>query len=186
VLPPDSAPPSSPARRRFIKTGLFGGAALVVLGGLALRRGHGGARARGSLTVLDAGTYATLAALAARIVPGEGATGWPSAGDLDVAGAIDQVLAGLHPADARDFVRFVRLLDNGLFALCLSGSMTCFADLPAEAQDARLAGWASSRFALIRSGVVAVKRLVHATYYASPSVYARVGYPGPATVQGVP
>jgi hypothetical protein len=165
---------------------LFGGAALVVLGGLALRRGHGGARARRGLLVLDAGSYATLAALAARIVPGEGAAGWPSAADLDVAGAIDGILAGLHPADARDFVRFLKLLDNGLFSLCLSGSLTCFSDLPAEAQDARLAGWASSRFAVIRSGVVALERLVHATYYASPAVYALVGYPGPATVQGVP
>lgn len=181
---PDSGLPASRARRRFIKTGVLGGAALVVLGGgvLGLRRGRGSARPRRKLLVLDAATYATLAALAARIVPGDGAADWPSAADLDVAGAIDEVLAGLHPADARDFVRFVNLLDNGLFSLCLSGSLTCFADLPPEAQDARLAAWATSRFGLIRSGLIALKRLVHATYYASPAVYGRVGYPGPPTV----
>jgi hypothetical protein len=134
--------------------------------------------------VLDAASYASLAALADRIVPGEGAAGWPSAGDVDCAGAIDGVLAGLHPADAKDFVRFVGLLDNGLFSLVTAGSLTCYADLSPAEQDARLGAWSRSRLTVVRSGLVALKRLVHATYYASPATFARVGYPGPPQIAG--
>ena len=173
-------------RRRFLKRGVFGGLALVVLGAgtLALRRGRGPARAPRGLAVLDAATYATLMALAARMVPGDDARGWPSAEELGVGSAVDQVLAGLHPHDARDFVRFLGLLDNGLFSLVSAGSWACYADLPTAEQDARLARWSQSRLALVKSGLVAVKRLVHATYYASPKVYPLIGYPGPSTMGG--
>jgi len=165
---------------------LLGGTALLLFGagGLALKRGHHRAHPSRPLRVLDAATYASLTSLAERIVPGEGATGWPSATDLDCAGAIDGVLASLHPADAKDFVRFVGLLDNGLFSLLTAGSFTCYADLSAAEQDARLQAWSRSHLAVVRSGLVALKRLVHATYYASPVTYAHVGYPGPPEIGG--
>ena len=48
--------------------------------------------------------------------------------------------------------------------------------------DARLEAWRRSRVALLRSGYQALKRLAQATYFSSPEIYARLGYPGPPVV----
>ena len=42
------------------------------------------------------------------------------------------------------------------------------------------------RIGVLRTGAGALIRLAHATYFASPEVYALVGYPGPPEVPDVP
>jgi hypothetical protein len=151
--------------------------------GLALRSTRLGTPARAPLVLFSPAEHAILAAIAARIVPGDGAPAtWPTAGALDCAGKIDRLLALAHPAVGTDFKRLLGLFENGLAGLLVHGSASPFTRLSPAEQDARLAAWRTSRLALLRSGYQALVRLVHATYFSSPEVYPLVGYPGPPVV----
>ncbi len=142
---------------------------------------------RSPLRLLSAAEYSVLAAIAARIVPGNGAGArWPSAETLDCAGKIDALMARVHPDVGRDFRRLLRLIESGLAGALLTGSPRPFTRATPAEQDARLESWRTSRLAILRSGYQAVKRLSHATYYASPETYPLVGYPGPPDVPQPP
>jgi hypothetical protein len=172
-------------RRQFLKRGLFGGALLVL--GVALpfvfRTTRRGAAPRGPLRLLSADEYAVLTAVAARIVPGDGADArWPRAEVLDCAGKIDALMATAHPDVGNDFRRLLRLCESGFVGTLVAGSPRPFTRATPAEQDARLEAWRRSRLALLRSGYQALKRLSHAAYYSSPEIYALVGYPGPPSV----
>ncbi len=176
------------ARRRFLQRGLIGGAFLLCAGALpfafrsTLRR-----RPRGPLRLLSADEYAVFAAAAARLAPGDGAgPRWPTAEALDCAGKVDALMAQVHPDIGGDFRRLLRLCESSVFGALVAGSPRPFTRATASDQDARLEAWRRSRFALLRSGYQAIKRLAHATYYSSPEIYALVGYPGPPVVPQVP
>ena len=172
-------------RRGFLKKGILGGALLVIGGGagLALRGPRPGKPPRQPLRLLSPSEHAVLAAIAARVVPGEAAPpGWPTAEAVDCAGKIDALLALAHPAVGEDFKRLLGLFENGLTGLFVHGSPTPFTRLEPAEQDARLEAWRRSRLALLRSGYQALVRLVHATYFSSPEVYPVLGYPGPPGV----
>jgi hypothetical protein len=174
-------------RRGFLKKGILGGALLVIGGGagLALRGTKLGKPARKPLQLLSAGEHAVLAAIAARVVPGDGAPpAWPSADAVDCAGKIDSLLALTHPAVGADFKRLLGLFENGLAGLFIHHSPTPFTQLAPAEQDARLEAWRRSHLTLLRSGYQALVRLVHATYFSSPEVYPLLGYPGPPGVPG--
>jgi hypothetical protein len=172
-------------RRGFLKKGLFGGALLLLGGGagVALRSTRLGRRTSAPLKLLSPEQHAVLAAIAARVVPGDGAPGaWPSAEKADCAGKIDALLARAHPAVGEDFRRLLGLFENGLAGLFIHGSPTPFTKLSPLEQDGRLEAWRRSRLTLLRSGYQALVRLVHAIYYSTPEVYPLVGYPGPPGV----
>jgi hypothetical protein len=172
-------------RRGFLKKGLLGGALLVVGGvtGLALRSTRLGKPARAPLRLLSPAQHAVLAAIAARVVPGDGAPAtWPSAEAVDCAGKIDGLLALAHPSVGDEFKLLLGLFENGLAGLFIHTSPTPFTRLSPAEQDARLEAWRRSRLVLLRSGYQALVRLVHATYFSSPEVYPLVGYPGPPGV----
>jgi hypothetical protein len=172
-------------RRGFLKKGILGGALLLIGGGagLALRGTRLGKPARQPLRLLSPGEHAVLAAVAARVVPGEAApTTWPSSQAVDCAGKIDALLALAHPAVGEDFRRLLGLFENGLAGLFIHHSPTPFTQLGAADQDARLEAWRRSRLTLLRSGYQALVRLVHAAYFSSPEVYPLMGYPGPPGV----
>jgi len=176
-------------RRRLLKRGLLGGV-LLALGGavpLALRSTRPGPAPRRPLALLSPDEHAVLAAIAARMAPGPAAgPRWPTAEALDCAGKIDALLARVHPEVGAEFKQLLHLFENALFGLVHSASPTPFTRLSPAAQDARLDAWRTSRLALLQSGYQALKRLVHATYYSSPEIYALIGYPGPPTVPEVP
>ena len=176
---------SSTPRRGFLKKGLLGGALLFFGGGLpiALRSTRRGAASRPSLELLTPDEHAVMAAIAARIVPGDGAgPAWPSAEALDCAGKIDALMAQTHPRVGAEFRQLLNLFENGLTGLLTTLRPTPFTRCAPDQQDACLESWRHSRVALLRSGYQALKRLSQATYYSSPEVYARVGYPGPPAV----
>jgi hypothetical protein len=172
-------------RRRFLKRGLFGGALLILGGALpfvfrSTRRANG---PRAPLRLLSADEYAVLAAVAARIVPGDGADGrWPRAEALDCAGKIDALMATVHPDVGNDFRQLLRLFESGFVGAFIAGSPRPFTRAPAAEQDARLEAWRHSRLAILRSGYQALKRLADAVYYSSPEIYPLIGYPGPPSV----
>jgi len=172
-------------RRGFLKKGLLGGALLAIGGGagVALRSTRSGRPPRAPLRLLSPAQHAVMAAIAARVVPGDGAPpAWPSAEAVDCAGKIDALLAQAHPAVGEDFRRLLGLFENGLSGLFIHGSPTPFTQLSPLEQDRRLEAWRRSRLTLLRSGYQALVRLVHATYYSAPEVYPLVGYPGPPGV----
>src|SRR6185369_410108 len=181
-----SSSPPLPGRRSFLKKGVLGGALLLVGGALpiALRGSAGGPRPRQPLRLFTAREHAIFAAVAARLVPGDRAlaAGWPSAEALDCAGKADRLIARVHPAVGAELRQLLRLFENGLGGLLTNLRPTPFSRLSAADQDGRLEAWRCSRIALLRSVYQAMKRLAHATYYSSPEIYARVGYPGPPSV----
>ena len=175
----------SSERRSFLKKGILG-AALLLVGGavpLALRGGLDRARPRGALRLFTPHEYAIFAAIAARVAPGDGAdASWPTAEALDCAGKADALMAQAHPAVGTELRRLLHLFESGLSGLFTNAQPTPFTRLAPAVMDARLEAWRHSRVALLRSGYQALKRLAQATYYSSPEVYARVGYPGPPVV----
>jgi hypothetical protein len=174
-----------PGRRRLLKRGLLGGALLLVGGAvpLALRSTLVRGKPKGALKLLSEEEHAILAAVAARVAPGEGAPPtWPTAEALDCAGKVDALMATVHPAVGAEFRQLLHLFESGMFGLVFTATPTPFTRCTPAAQDARLQAWRTSRLALLRSGYQALKRLTHATYYSSPEVYALIGYPGPPEV----
>jgi hypothetical protein len=169
-----------------LKKGLLGGALLLVGGALpvALRSGADVARPRRPLRLFTTHEFAVFAAVAARIVPGDGgaAAGWPSAEALDCAGKADELMSRVHPSVGAELRQLLRLFESGLGGLLTNLQPTPFTRLDPAGQDVRLEAWRRSRIALLRSGFQALKRLAQATYYASPETYAKVGYPGPPVV----
>jgi hypothetical protein len=180
-----------PSRRKFLKRGLVGGGLLVLAGSapFAFRTTALGRPPRRALRLLTVQEHAVLAAVAARMVPGDGAgpaSGWPSAEAVDCAGKIDALLATVHPDVGGEFRRLLRLFESGFLGTFVAGSPRPFTRAAPAEQDARIEAWRRSRLALLRSGYQALKRLAHAAYYSSPEVYARVGYAGPPVVPQVP
>ena len=176
-------------RRQLLKRGLFGGA-LLVLGGtlpFVFRTTRRGSAPRAPLRLLSADEHAVLAAVVARIVPGDGADArWPRAEALDCAGRLDALMATVHPDVGNDFRRLLRLCESGFVGTFTAGSPRPFTRAPAAEQDARLEAWRRSRLALLRSGYQALKRLAGAVYYSSPEIYPLIGYPGPPSVPQPP
>ncbi|HEY4393706.1 MAG TPA: gluconate 2-dehydrogenase subunit 3 family protein [Polyangia bacterium] len=186
---PPSDEPVVLDRRRFLRRGLFGGALLVCAGSLpfVFRTTRRGSPPRAPLKLLSANEHAVFAAVAARIVPGDGADArWPRAETLDCAGKIDALMATAHPDVGRDFRRLLRLCESGFVGLLVAGSPRPFTRAAPAEQDARLEAWRRSRFAVLRSGYQALKRLADAAYYSSPEVYPLIGYPGPPVVPQLP
>lgn len=182
-------PPDGAGRRGFLKKGLFGGALLIVGGALpiALRSGPMSARPRGALLLLSPEEYAVFAAVAARIVPGDTAgPAWPTAEALDCAGKADALMARAHPGVGVELRQLLHLFENGLTGLFTNLRPTPFTACTPRQQDARLNAWAHSNLSLLRSGYQALKRLSQATYFSSPELYGRLGYPGPPEVPALP
>ena len=176
-------------RRKFLQRGLLGGGLLVLAGTLpfAFRTTALGRRPRRDLRLLNLEEYAVLAAVAARIVPGDGAeAGWPSAEAVDCAGKIDALLATVHPDVGGDFRRLLRLFESSFLGTFIAGSPRPFTRAAPADQDARIEAWRRSRLTVLRSGYQALRRLTQAAYYSSPEVFARIGYAGPPVVPQVP
>jgi len=182
---PPSEEPVRLDRRRFLRRGLFGGALLLCAGSLpfVFRTTRRGNAPRAPLKLLSADEYAVFAAVAARMVPGDGADArWPRAEALDCAGKVDALMATVHPDVGNDFRRLLHLVESGFAGLLIAGSPRPFTRAAPAEQDARLEAWRRSRLAVLRSGYQALKRLAHAAYYSSPEIYEAIGYPGPPLV----
>jgi hypothetical protein len=167
------------SRRGFLRKGLLGGA-LLALGGstfLLLRRTRRREAPPNPLLVLSPDEYAIFAAVAACLVAVDGDS--PSTDDVDVAGRADAAMALWPDAVQVEFRRLLRLFENALTGAATGTGFGTFTASPARLQDARLAAWAGSRVAVLRSGYQALKRLAGACYYAAPEAWPATGYPGP-------
>lgn len=162
-------------RRRFLATGLFGGA-LLALGGL-LESSRYTYPERAGLRVLSGKQLATLAAAAECFAPA-GSAPTPE----EVARWLDGYLAAAPEFVRADVLRLVSLLEHGP-QLFLS-SPRRFSALPVPAREAHLLGWAGSRLALRRAGYAAVRELVSLARYSDARTWSAIGYGGPVVPRG--
>ncbi len=171
-------------RRQVLKVGL-GGAAIVVVGGggALLLQGTVGRTPRRPLRALSEDQFAVLAAVADRVAPARGA--YPSAWEVEVPEKVDELLSRTHPSNAEEVGQGLMLLESAVAGMLLDGRTSSFTGSSPEEQDEILATWRGSNIETRRKVFKALNGLCGAAYYASPQVYAAVGYPGPAIGGGV-
>lgn len=174
------------SRRSLVKRGVVGGALLSLgtLTWLGLRSTRLGPEPRRRLRVLNRQEYAVAGAIAAALFPvGEaGKAAWPTPWELECPEKFDDLLAKLHPEVVTELRQLLALFENGLSGLFTGGRPVPFTRLEPEGQRARLEAWRRSKVTLMCSGYLALTRLFHAIYYATPEVHAHLGYPGPPIV----
>ena len=164
-------------RRGFLQLGLLGGALLSLSGvGLALFPSRRVFSPRRALAVLDAGGFNVLAAIAARVLPIEGAD------PVAIAHGVDDSLALQNPEAQSDFRNLLKLVENGLAGLLLDGRPRPFTRLGPGEQDAALIAFRESRLVLRRSGYHALRKLCSGVYYSDERSWAGIAYPGPPAI----
>jgi hypothetical protein len=165
------------SRRRALGLG-FGGGLLVVLAtlGLAIQPTVMVPPSR-PLRVLSVEQYAILRAVAERMHPGKGPI--PSASQLGVAEAVDELLASAHPGFAYDFGRALLVFESAAGHLVFDGQLRPFTRMTPEQQDRVLAGWREARSHLRRQIFHAMLGLCSAAYWGDPRTWSVMEYPGP-------
>jgi hypothetical protein len=168
-------------RRSFLKKGLFGGALLALGGGgtLALLPTRAVAAPTRPLAVLGERGFQVLVAIARRVVPVEGAD------HVAIVHAADDALRLAAPEAQKDLRDLLGLFENALPGALLDRRVMPFTRLDPEAQDRVLEAWRDSRLTLRRGGYHALRKLCVAPYYADPSSWRGVRYPGPPMVAGL-
>ncbi len=181
VSPPEPAPVSL-SRRSLIKRGLLGGALLAAGGAgfLALRRGGAVPLPADGLLVFTPAQFAVLDAVARRMVRPR--PGWPSVEEVGVARAADRIASRVEPSARKELQQLLGLFDNALAGFLFGGRTRTFTRLDATEQDRVLAEWRDSGVAVRRTGYAALRTLVLAGYYQSPSIWPAVGYAGPPAI----
>ena len=178
-VPQPQAAPGTLSRRSLIKRGLLGGALLAAGGAgfLALRGGAPVSLPPDGLLVFTPAQFAVLDAVARRMVRPR--PGWPTVDQIGVARAADRIAARVEPSAQKELRQLLGLFENGLAGFLFGGRTRPFTRLDGEEQDRVLAEWRDSRLAVRRTGHAALRTLVLAGYYQSPSVWPAVGYSGP-------
>lgn len=166
-------------RRSFLRRTL-GGAALLLLGGTALRHLGGyqlDDETASRLRVLSPKEALVLGAVARRVLAPD-PQGAPSPDEIGVVAAVDEYLRGLPAAAVSDVRALLQLVEHSPFLFTLRASR--FTRLDAAGQDAVLADWEASRVEVRRRGFVALKTLCVLGFYGDPRTFSVLGYPGPA------
>ncbi len=149
---------------------------MLATAGLALQPTELLAPAR-PLRVLSAEQYTILRAVAERFHPGKGKI--PSASQLGVAEAVDELLASAHPGFAYDFGRALLVFESAAGHLLFDGRLTPFTRMPPEQQDRVLEGWREAGSHLRRQIFHAMLGLCSAAYWGDPRTWFVMEYPGP-------
>ena len=175
---PEPAPVTL-SRRSVIKRGILGGALLAGGGAgfLALRGGTEVPLPPDGLLVFSPAQYGVLDAVARRMVRPR--PGWPTVDQIAVARAADRIAARTEPSAQKELRQLLGLFENGLAGFLFGGRTRPFTRLDGAEQDRVLAEWRDSRIAVRRTGFTALRTLVLAAYYQSPTMWPAVGYGGP-------
>jgi hypothetical protein len=178
-VPHPEPAPASLSRRSLIKRGLLGGALLAAGGAgfLALRSGAPVRVPADGLLVFSPAQFAVLDAVARRMVRPR--PGWPTVDEVGVARAADRIAARVEPSAQKELRQLLGLFENGLAGFLFGGRTRPFTRLDGAEQDTVLAEWRDSRVSVRRTGYAALRTLVLAGYYQSPSIWPAVGYGGP-------
>ena len=165
-------------RRSLLKKGLLGGAVLGVAGAAIALRPVKKSGSTPALVSLSEGSFWTLVAVAATVVP---AAPYPVA----LASGVDLALAAIPIEARKDVDVLLQLLENGLTGLLFNGTPTPFSARDAIAREASFREWSQSRLVLRRSGYQALRKLCLGTYYSAENTWAGIGYSGPPSTGGL-
>jgi hypothetical protein len=164
-------------RRRALGLGIGGGLlAVLATAGLAIQPTILVPPAH-PLRTLTSEQYAILRAVAERFHPGKGPI--PSASQIGVAEAVDELLANAHPGFAYDFGRALFAFESAAGHLVFDGRFTPFTRMTPEQQDRVLEGWRGARSHLRRQIFHAMLGLCSAAYWGDPRTWSVIEYPGP-------
>ena len=164
------------SRRSFIGIGITGAFALAA-GGLAWRAAHPSAPHR---FVLDREGRDLLTALVPTMV-GQMVPSAEPARTLAVAATVERVriaIAGLPLATQQELQDLFGLLCTAPARRLLAGLPSWHGATPSELA-AFLESWRLHRFALLRQAYQGLHALILGSWYADPSSWAAIGYPGP-------
>jgi len=129
------------------------------------------------LLVFSPAQFAVLDAVARRMVRPR--PGWPTVDQVGVARAADRIAARTEPSAQKELRQLLGLFENGLAGFLFGGRTRPFTALEGADQDRVLGEWRDSRIAVRRTGFSALRTLVLAGYYQSPTLWPAVGYGGP-------
>jgi len=170
-----SAPtPLHTTRRGFLRLAGAGAA----FSGLAGLRTVPAAAAEGETPAgfFSPGEREILTQVAERIVDG-GEGGAPAVRDTGTVLTIDALCSSLDPALTGPLPALLQAVEYGPFVFQLRFQR--FTQMTAADQDASLAGWMSSRFALRRQAFQALRNLSFLGYYSQEETWPLIGYAGP-------
>lgn len=170
--------PTAPSRRRFLRLGIGGGAALG-LGGLFLWHTSGydvPEDVARELVSLSPKELLVIEAVAGRMLRGD-SPDWPDPHAIGVGLAIDRAVSRLDEASRTDLVRLLHLLEHGLPLSAGKGSR--FTRLSGRDQDDVLASMESSSILLLRGAFDGLKSLCALAYFSDARTWDAIGYDGP-------
>lgn len=175
-LPP---PGAKPARRSVLKRGLIGGALLALGGGgfLFTRKSVEVDPPADGLQSLTAREFAIVSALSYRVIPHR--EGFPAVDAVQVARGCDRILTLVDETALTETKQLLMLLENALPNFLFGRRARTFSTMSTDDQDAVLTEWQTSRITLRRTGYTALRGLVMAAYFSSPTTWPAIGYPGP-------
>ena len=175
-LPP---PGAKPARRSVLKRGLLGGALLALGGGgfLFTRKSVEVDPPADGLQSLTPREFAIVTALSYRVIPHR--DGFPTVDAVHVALGCDGILSLVDATALTETKQLLMLLENALPNFLFGRRARTFSTMSSDDQDAVLTEWQTSRITLRRTGYTALRGLVMAAYFSSPTTWPAIGYPGP-------
>lgn len=164
------------SRRTFLKLGGLAALAVAAGGGI-YKFTHGGAPT--SRFVFDGEAKAALDAIAPALLAGA----LPADGRaLAVSACVERVHAailGLPLSAQKEIQDLFGLLALGPARRFLAGVPGSWAEATPEQLAAFLQDWRTHRFAMLQTAYHALHDLVIGSWYADPSTWAAIGYPGP-------
>lgn len=166
------------SRRTFVKAGVLAALALAAGGGI-YRFSHPPAPAP---FALDGDARAALHAIVPAILQGALPPDAGPARDaaVDAAiGRVHQAILGLPPATQKEVQDLFGLLALSPARRLLTGISGGWAEASVQEVSAFLQEWRVHRLGLLRSAYGALHDLVLGGWYADPSSWAGIGYPGP-------
>lgn len=166
------------SRRRFFRLGAAGTIALGA-GGLLAWHSSGyevpSAVSR-RLANLSEKEYLIVEALADRILRSDDGA-LPPPREVDTALSVDALLSTLHPADRRDLLRLLHVIEHALPPW--EGMLSRFTRLDGAEQDAVLEAMQSGSSHLMRAGFEGIKSICALAYFRDDRTWEAIGYDGP-------
>jgi hypothetical protein len=165
------------SRRSFLKVGALAAFAIAAGGGI-YRATHGSSHQR---FVLDGEARAALEAIVPAILAGAlpAAPEQRSATIAATTARVHEAILGLPLATQKEVQDLFGLLALAPARRLIAGVPAEWAKATPEQVAAFLQDWRVSRLGLLRSAYGAMHDLVLGAWYADPSSWAAIGYPGP-------
>jgi len=170
-------------RRTLLKTGLAGGAALLLARWLYTRT------SAPSLVVesgpaLEADARAIIAAIIPVVLDGALPAGTEAGpARAEALAAAEQAIAGLPPATRKELDQLFSLLAFAPTRCLVAGVWSPWPQAPQESITSFLARWRNSRFGLLRSAYDALHQIVFGAWYGNPRSWPAIGYAGPPSLE---